>query len=147
MDHIDTAIYATVHDSNISARLIAQHLGNSHQVLINKANPQNDTHKLSLREALAIQLITGNRRIYEAMGTELDLLKDNSPSTNLLESVLRATAEHGDVVRAIQNSLNDGIFTLREREKCQQEVNEAISALEALRKAIVTEPLRGVCHG
>ncbi|WP_434361033.1 phage regulatory CII family protein [Parasalinivibrio latis] len=148
MDHLDTAVYSTVHDSAVPARQIAQQLGMSHQVLINKANPQSDSHKLSLREALAVQLITGNYRIHEAMATELALQRaDAPPSTSLLESVLKATAEHGDVVKAIQNALEDGVFSLRERERCQQEVNEAIRALETLRKAIVVEPLRRVSHG
>ncbi|WP_281545868.1 phage regulatory CII family protein [Grimontia sp. SpTr1] len=148
MDHLDTAVYSTVHDSPIPARQIAQQLGMSHQVLINKANPQSDSHKLSLREALAVQLITGNYRILEAMTTELDLHKAEEQRTaSLLESVLKATAEHGDVVKVIQDALEDGVFSLREREKCQQEVDEAIKALETLRKAIVVEPLRRVSHG
>ena len=55
MDHIDQAIYDTVHNSELSAKQIAPLMGVGHQVLINKANPQTETHKMSLREAVALQ--------------------------------------------------------------------------------------------
>jgi hypothetical protein len=117
---------------------IAKRLGMSHQVLINKANPQSEFHKLTLREAVAIQLMTGNHRIHEAVGVELS--ESEQPETNkrgLLETVIQASCEHGDVVKAINDAMEDGRFTLRERERCQREIDEAFEALKALQKAIV----------
>lgn len=138
MDHVDQAIYDVVHNSKIPTKEIAQRLGMSHQVLINKANPQSEFHKLTLREALAVQLITGNRRIQQAMETELGLNDEKKlPSKNLLESVLVASREHGDVVRAVQEALEDGRFTLREREICQKEIDDAVNALHSLRESVV----------
>ncbi len=139
MDHIDQAIYATVHESAISAKEIAQKLGMSHQILINKANPQSEFHKLTLRESLAIQLITGNHRICHAMTTELgiDERSDNS-KLNLLESALSVSKESGDVMRVIHDSISDGAFTLRERETCQKEIDEAIDALNCLKQSVIT---------
>lgn len=137
MDHIDQAIHTTVHDSDIPAKDIAQRLGMSHQVLINKANPQSEFHKLTLREALALQLITGSRRILQAMDTELSLSGGVNKSKGLLESVLAASREHGDVVRAVQEALEDNRFTLRERELCQKEIDEAVNALHELRASVV----------
>jgi len=138
MDHIDQAIYDTVHSSAISAKSIAKRLGMSHQVLLNKANPQSEFHKLTLREAVAIQLITSNNSIHRAIGIELASV-DELPQAGLLETVLAASREHGDVVRAIDEALSDGRFTLREVEACQQEIDDAIKALTALRQSIVAQ--------
>lgn len=67
MDDLDQAIYSTVHSSRIGAKKIAQRIGISDQVLLNKANPSNETHKLTVREALAIQLATKKKDIARAM--------------------------------------------------------------------------------
>lgn len=137
MDHIDQAIYDTVHNSSVSAKEISQRLGMSHQVLINKANPQSEFHKLTLREALAIQLITGNDRIVKAMEVELDMNQPHTATECLLEAVLKASKEHGDVVKAIHEALEDNRFTLREKEQCQREIDEAIEALQSLRASVI----------
>lgn len=136
MDHIDQAIHSTIHESDIPAKEIAQRLGMSHQVLINKANPQSEFHKMSLREALAVQLITGSTRIHDAMAVELDV-NETIPSKSVVDSILLACKEHGDVVSVVHGALEDGRFTLREREDCQREINELITALVTLRESVV----------
>jgi hypothetical protein len=90
MDHIDQAIYDTVHNSELSAKQIAPLMGVGHQVLINTANPQTETHKMSLRESVALQLITGNHAIYRAMGMELSIKAKQAAPLGILESVLNA---------------------------------------------------------
>ncbi|ADZ91073.1 hypothetical protein GV054_09020 [Marinomonas mediterranea] len=137
MDHIDQAIYDTVHDSDMPPKEIARRLGSNYQVMINKANPQNETHRLTLRESVAIQLLTGNHAIYRAMGLELSIKAEESKSLSILECVLNAGKEHGDVLSTIQKALADGRLTLREQEQCQREITEAIEALMALRKAVL----------
>ena len=140
MDHIDQAVYETVHNSEMPAKEIARRIGMSHQILINKANPQCETHKLTLLESVAIQLVTGSKSIHRAVGVELSIDDSDLPVTknNLLESVLSASKEHGDVVGAVQAALADGRFTLREKERCQKEIDESMSALSELRKSIIS---------
>lgn len=141
MDHIDIAVHMTVHEADISTKEIAQRLGMGYQTLINKANPQCETHKLTLREAVALQLLTNTSRIHDAISTELNLNdKPKQTIKSVLESAFKASAEHGDVMRAIHKSFEDGRFTLRERELCQREISEAINALIQLREVIVTTP-------
>lgn len=137
MDHIDQAIYDTVHNSELSAKQIAPLMGVGHQVLINKANPQTETHKMSLREAVALQLITGNHAIYRAMGMELSIKAKQAAPLGILESVLKAGKEHGDVLAMIHKSMEDGKLTMREQEQCQREITEAIEALMDLREAVL----------
>ncbi|UTW01201.1 phage regulatory CII family protein [Marinomonas rhizomae] len=136
-DHIDQAIYDTVHNSDLSAKQIAPLLGTGHQVLLNKANPQSETHKMTLREAVAIQLVTGNHAIYRAMGMELSIKAKQAAPLGILESVLKAGKEHGDVLTVIHKSMEDGRLSMREQEQCQREITEAIEALMDLREAVL----------
>jgi len=136
MDQIDQAVHDLVHESEIPAKVIAARMGVSHQILLNKANPQSEFHKLTLREAVAIQLITGDNRIQRAVDVELGKNKKVINGKCLIESVIHTTVEHGDVVKTIHQSMSDKRFTLREKEKCQKEIDEAIDALTELRLAV-----------
>jgi ribosomal protein S3AE len=139
MDQIDVAIHQTVHESDISAKEIAQQLGMSHQVLINKANPTSEFHKLSLREALAIMKITGSTSIHEAVGLELGLHSmrpDIAEPKSLMDAMLTVVSECGDVSRAVKDAMEDGRLTAREKAEMQREINEAIDSLMAMRLAI-----------
>ncbi|WP_394179675.1 phage regulatory CII family protein [Marinomonas posidonica] len=143
MDHIDQAIYDTVHNSGMGAKAIAPLMGVGHQVLINKANPQSETHKLTLRESVALQLITGNHAIHRAMGVELSVqTEERGPVLGILESAFKAGKEHGDVVQAIYKSLEDGRMTMREQEECQKEITEAIEALMQLRESVLKHSMK-----
>lgn len=71
MDHLDSVIYDTVHNSDIKPKALAAVLGMSHQILLNKANPQCDTNKFSVHELMALQHHTRSTRIAEAMCLEL----------------------------------------------------------------------------
>lgn len=139
MEQLEQAVYDTVHSSNISAKEIASRTGMNHQVLLNKANPQCETHKLGLIESLAIQKVTGNTRILSAMRTELDLALNPTPRKSILLTALDTAKEHGDVMKAVQEALTDGRFTAREKEVCLKEADEAIKALEALKATITAQ--------
>jgi hypothetical protein len=137
-DHLDAAIYATVHaDYNCCSKL-ASITGIGRQVLINKANPNNTRFKMSVRDAVNVMKASGDRRILRAIELELGIdEKETHTIDDILHAVLQASCEHGDVVRVIQEATADGKFTLREKEQCQQEIDEAIEALNKLRAAIV----------
>ena len=67
---LDLAIYATIHDytnrNGRGAAALGPLVGISPAVLCNKANPNIDSHHLTLAEAVRIQAITGDYRIHEA---------------------------------------------------------------------------------
>ena len=142
MDNLDKAIHNTLHKSDLCAKAISCEMGIVHQVLVNKANPHSDSHKLTCREALEMQLITGNHSILTAMTNALSIASkeaaDTQANVGVLESVLLAGKEHGDVLRSITEAMADGRFTLREQEDCQREITEAIDALIQLRESILT---------
>ena len=134
MDQLDIAIHATVHDAELSTNDISARLGMSRQILLNKANPQSDTHKLTVREAVALQIVTCDDRINRAM--QLAVPSDPGPQVPLLTSVLTVCREQGDVVRVIDEALKDGKLSLREAEMCQKEIDDLMHALADLRSQL-----------
>lgn len=144
MEQVDQAVYETVHNSSIPAKDIASRIGMSHQILLNKANSSNETHKLTLRESIAIQLVTGDTSIHRSMGLELESVNQVESSKGLMETLVIVSKEHGDVVSSVYEALSDGKITNRENENCQREIDEQMKALERLRSALVshkkTEP-------
>lgn len=151
MDNLDTAIHNTFHQSSLCSKAISSEMGIVYQVLVNKTNPHTDSHKLTCREALEMQLITGNHAILTAMTNTLNIASkaaaDTRPNVGVLESVLMAGKEHGDVLRSITDALADGRFTLREQEDCQREITEAIDALTQLRESILTHGTNKAVQG
>lgn len=141
MDHLYSAIGATVHDSALPAKQLASILALGHQVLLNKANENCESNKLNVHEAVALMKASGSIRILEAMALEVGGVQVVSTATkrpqgNILMTTLAAAREHGDVMRAVETALTDNRFTSRERETCHLEIDEAIDALVALRKAV-----------
>jgi len=139
MDSLDQAIYDIVHKSDIKAKGIADRLGMTHQILINKANPNSEHHKMTVREAHAIQLLTGNHAVVGAMQTELNIHKRKAAPKSILQSVLDAGKEHGDVLATIQEAMADGILTEREKGDICKEIREEVAALEDLLESVMSQ--------
>lgn len=138
MDSLDRAIYDIVHNSDITAKGIADRLGLSHQILLNKANPNNDSHKMTVRESFAIQVITGNQAVVNAMQAELTLSKRKTAPASVLACVLNAGKEHGDVLESIQLALEDDVITESEKVGIFKEIDEAEESLGSLREAVMS---------
>lgn len=134
MQDLEQAAYSTVHDSDIPPKQIAELVGISYQVLLNKANPQNDTHKLTIAEALAIQIHTKNHAILHAMKAALD--KRDKPQKSILRSLVDMSKEVGDVVRIVDEAAADGHIAMIEKRSCIKEINEAITSLEMLKASL-----------
>ncbi|WP_417552056.1 phage regulatory CII family protein [Marinomonas fungiae] len=137
MDQLDQATHDIVHKSELTAKQIADRLGMSHQTLINKANPNSEFHKLTVREAYSIQLLTGNHSLAVAMKTMLDVYVCEDKPASIIECALNATKENGDVVAAVQAALADGHLTEREKSELLREISEAIASLETLRGSVL----------
>ncbi|KZZ72374.1 hypothetical protein A3765_28620 [Oleiphilus sp. HI0130] len=137
MDHICQAIYDVVHDSDLSTKEIASRLGMPRQTLINKANPQCESHKLGVLESVAIQKMTGSTAIVRAMMLELDQSKESASPAHYLQAALHFSREVGDVVRAIEDAAADGRFTAREVEQCMREMDEAEKSISELRASLL----------
>ena len=138
MDSLDQAIYDIVHNSDIKPKGIADRVALSHQVLLNKANPNCESHHMTVREAHAILLHTGNLAVVNAMQTEFSLYQRKSVPVSVLASVLSAGKEHGDVLATIQAGLEDGKLTEAEKSEIFKEIDETEAALKLLRESVMS---------
>lgn len=145
MDQLDLAIHDTTHKSEITAEEIAERMGVNYQTLLNKTNPSNESHVLKFREVVALVKNTANpaiiRVMAESIGYALVRTNDAEPR-DLMTSILDVAAEHGDVAKAVNDALSDGVISDREQAEIKTKIDHAIGALEILRSA-VTESARG----
>lgn len=141
MDALDIAIHQSAHEARGGLSALAKRLGIGEQVLRNKCNPNTETHKLGVREALAVMLDTEDLRILEALAQELGCRVSREPSPQsargLIEAVLAAEVEHGDVGRAILDALRDQRISPREAAEIKREIYEARTALEVLEASVM----------
>lgn len=146
MDQLDIAIHNTAHNAKGGLERLAAHMGIGAQVLRNKCNPNTDTHKLSLREAMAMMHTSGDAAI---LGVMADMLgysvtqKDCPTTANLMQAVLHAMTEHGDVTRAVDEALADDVITPREEARIRKEISELQTALMELLAAVTAMAKRG----
>ena len=143
MDQLDIAIHQTAHDAPGGLDALARKMGLGAQVLRNKVCPTTDTHKLSLREALSMMDATNDDRILSVLADlrgyvlERKALPD---AASIVQAVLSADAEHGDVSRAIHDALADGKLTEPEKAAISRQIREAQQTLDALNSTVLHAP-------
>lgn len=143
MDQLDIAVHQTAHDAPGGLPALARKIGVGEQVLRSKVCPTTDTHKLSLREALAVMDATNDDRILSVLAEMrgYTLARKALPDAHsIVAAVLSADAEHGDVSREIMCALADGKLTEPERAAITQQINEAHQALNVLKSTVLHAP-------
>ena len=133
LDVMDAA-YHTAQSFPGGVPALAQRLGMSQNTLAHKISLNNDTHHLSLREAVAMQEVTQDRRITHAMcfaqgGVFVDLQADVKHST--MEQVMHMVKDFGVVLAGINDAVVDGVVTRNEMHNCERQAAELIAALNA----------------
>lgn len=135
MDNLDIVVHETAHAARGGVEGLAMRMGVRAQTLRNKVNGNEEFHRLSLREAIAIMQDTNNTRILECVAAMFGLVvepKAVKPIGNIVAAILESDAEHGDVNRVIRDALIDGRLTQREKARVFQEIREARVALDVL---------------
>lgn len=136
--NISDACYLTVHDYPGGAASLGPRIGISSQVLINKVNPHQEHHKLSLSESVKLQAITGDLRILDAMASSLGCVcipTGNLPAVGdmeLLDSFMSVVRELGELSAEFQRDWADGRITPKEHDRIKQEAYEVQQSLAAL---------------
>lgn len=135
MDVFDAA-YRVAHDyPHRGAVGLAAKLGKNPGTFLNKVNPGQETHQLTLGEAVEMQAISGDHRILHAMAAVLGEacfpLPDLSDLSDqaLLELINRIGAEGGDFHREINHSLSDNRICAREFARIEDEAMQFIAAI------------------
>lgn len=145
MDQLDIAIHQTALEAKGGIGAVARALGIGEQVFRNKVCPTNETHKLSVREALAMMDATDDDRILhvlaEMRGYTLER-KALPDAKSIVAAVLSADAEHGDVSRSIQDAISDGKITEGEKAAITKQIREAQQSLDTLKSTVLNAPVQ-----
>lgn len=132
---VSDAAYHTAHDHPGGVPSLAQRMGTSANTLQHKVSLTNGTHHLTLREAVAMQEVTGDARILHAMAGALgyacvSLHVDGEAST--LEQVMHMAQEFGEVLGSVNGAVADGRVTPNEMLECERQAAELIAALNGV---------------
>lgn len=112
--NITDAAYAVVHDYPGGSESLAPRLGMVPAVLRNKVNPNNDTHHLTLREAVRITQMTNDNRLLHAINAEcnhvaIEAAEEGEPSDMaILELMAGVWSRNGELGESIRHALVDG---------------------------------------
>lgn len=140
---IEQAAYNTVHEARCGIKTVAESVGLSYQMLINKVNPKNSTHHLTLLDAVDVMHATKDMRILDALATEFQgmfvplptLSSDVAP--NLMSDIAKMSSEFGALIKEVADDLTDGKISENEWSRID---NEAAKLREAL--AVLMRDLR-----
>jgi len=121
------------------AKALAAKMGVPHVSLLQRANPDNDAHHLTIEHLFGILLHTGDMRPLEALadsfGFEL-VAKERPKSEQLSTAVLHMHAEVADVTRAVTAALEDGHVSQTEKALIKREIGEAQKSLDVLIESV-----------
>jgi hypothetical protein len=121
------------------AKTLAAKMGVPHVSLLQRANPDNDAHHLTIEHLFGILLHTGDMRPLEALadsfGFEL-AAKEPAKEEQLTTAVLHMHAEVADVTRAVTAALEDGHVSQTEKALIKREIGEAQKSLNVLIESV-----------
>lgn len=132
------ASYRVAHDYKGGAVALAARMGKNPGTLLNKLNPHCETSALSLSDAVAISVVTGDRRICEAFAAVLDCaviaLPDHEKTSDaaLLDLLLERDSAFGEFAGALREAIADGSVSQAEFEILEREGLQAVAALLTL---------------
>lgn len=133
-DVLDAA-YQLAHGYPGGIGALALRMGVSDNTLTHKVNPNNSTHHLSLREAVAMQSLSGNAAILHAMADALGYTcaraTPDQSGGDPLDTAMRLQVAHADLVRATADALRarDGAVTSNQLRRAEHDAQELIAAI------------------
>ncbi|MEJ1396385.1 MAG: phage regulatory CII family protein [Candidatus Sedimenticola sp. (ex Thyasira tokunagai)] len=137
-------LYLALHNSAASAKGgitgVAKRMGWKVQRTINKVNPNDEHDEPKLGEFVAILNDSENLQpievLCEMFGGRFATRTHESRGT-VIEAVLHASSEHGDIHHAIEGALaNDGVIDASEMLEILKEISEARDALAVLENTV-----------
>ena len=139
LDDVFVALHRSARRAPGGISGIARRLGKREKTLLNKLDPSDDTHQPTLGEFVAILSVTGDlqplHELAALFGVSLSTRsKDRGPS--VAQAVMRSMAEHGDVVRAVEMALRDGVISDDERAAILREIFELRHAMTVLENTL-----------
>lgn len=135
------AAYNTAHGYAGGIGALALRMGVNKNTLTNKVNTENDTHHLSLREAVTMQAMSGNCSILHAMAEALGYTCTRAtPDQSFgdpVDTFMRLQSESGEFSRAVADAVRVGqgnvsANNMRRAEYQGQELHAAIDHTMAM---------------
>ena len=137
MDEVLRAIHETVLAAE--PKVLAHQMGMSHTTLLNRTNPNDDSHRLNLQQFLQILALTKDvralRALANALGFDLVAMKDEAASSPA-NALMHMNAEVADVTRALADALEDNRLSQVEKARIVREADQAIDALQVLKDSV-----------
>ncbi len=142
-----TAIFKMIHQTKgISPKQIAEVTGDSHNMILNYANPNMENHVPSLKKFEAIQSFTRNPELIKVWAHELGFVLvpvnssgDSHRELSIVENLLQTNIATGQATKTVYDVLEDSVVTPQEYEEAHEflkKIQEYAAATdEALKKA------------
>lgn len=132
-------IHRAIHETVLSAgpKELANKMGMSHTTLLNRANPNDDSHRLNVEQLLQIMLHSGDSLVLQAMAAEFgyELVKRGAVEAKaLMASLVSAGKEVADLTLAVHEALEDRHVSQVEKAAIKREiahVRESLDVMEA----------------
>ena len=118
---------------------IAQRMGVNASTLNKKLDPNCESHRLSVAEAVHLQFVTGRADVLYSMAATLShvcLPMPDHSTDQVALTLAQIGAEVGDLFREAQAALQDGKITANERKRISDEAASVMAALAAFLRVI-----------
>lgn len=134
-------VHREIHETVLAAgpKELAHKMGMSHTTLLNRSNPNDDTHRLNVEHLLQILVHSNDARVLHALAAEFgfELVAKEAPvAKGLTKALLSMAAEVADVTRAVADALDDGHVSQTEKQMICRELLGARRSLDVLEISI-----------
>ena len=117
------------------AKALAAKMGVPHVGLLQRANPDNDAHHLTVEHLFGILLHTSDMRPLLALANEFgfDLVAKSAPQPQALtKSLISVGKEVADLTIAVHGALDDDHVSTFEKSMIRQEINHVRQSLDVM---------------
>ena len=117
------------------AKTLAASMGVAHVSLLQRANPDNDAHHLTVEHLYGILLHTGDMRPLRALASEFgfDLVRKTAPEARgLTSSLAEVGKEVAELTIAVHAALEDSRVNSFEKSRIRQEIHHVRASLDVM---------------
>lgn len=137
MDEFLRACQNAVLDND--AKVVAAQLSVPHVSLLQRANPDNDSHRLTINHLFGILLHTGDMRPLAALANAFgyDLVgRHTPPAIDLMSSMQGIGKEVAELTLAVHQATDDGVVTQIEKAHIRREIDHVRRELNVMEQSV-----------
>ncbi len=121
------------------AKVLAAKMGVPHVSLLQRANPDNDAHHLTIEHLFGVLLHTGDMRPLRALAEEFgfDLVAKQAPAPKALTaSMINVGKEVADLTIAVHKALEDNHVNSQEKAEIITEIGHVRHELDVMEQSV-----------